>query len=254
MDYKAKMRAAYLKEQAIITNVFKKPWGYLFLNEDNPIFHQANHALITDETDIDDTLEAIKSFYLGKGIEPHIYAFHDDGQLSRIKNRLLAHGYIIENDDEIEMILEHPIVGEASYRQTFKRVTEIDDEFIMKNMSEEERAYFPKAMKLLIKDKNRHFIYGFVDGVSVTSAIIVDYGFGYSVLENVETKERHRNKGYGSELIAFSVDYFRSNMKGRLILAVENEQAKHIYEKYGFVKWDGGSKFWTAHVKLPKKE
>ena len=252
MDYKKNMREAYLREQSIITNTFNKPWGYLFLNEDNPIFHQANHALITDETDIDRTLEEIKSFYQSKGMEPHIYAFHDDDQLDRLRDKLIEHGYTIENDNEIEMMLEKPVIEKRTYRQTFARVTEIDDDFILKNMSEEERTYFPKAMKLLIKDKNRHFIYGFIEGVSATSGIIVDYGFGISVLENVETKVTQRNKGYASELISFIVDYFLANMSGKLILAVENEQAKHIYEKYGFRQWHGGSKFWTASIKISK--
>ncbi len=248
-DYKKLMRSAYLRMQTLVTTTIKRPWGYLFLNTDNPNYHQANHAIITNEARIDEVLEEIKSFYTNHNMDPHIYAFHDDEQLSRIKVALIGHGFTIDNEEEIEMMLEDVVAFPLEYRQTFKRLTHIDDEFIKNNVPLERQSYYIQALKSLINQPSHHFLSGFLGDMAVTSGVIVDYGFGIAVLENVETRETYRNKGYGSEFIAFATAYFITNMSGRLILAVDNPQAKHIYEKYGFRQWLGGSKFWTASLK-----
>lgn len=71
----------------------------------------------------------------------------------------------------------------------------------------------------------------FNNDTQIGSALIIDYGDGEMFLSNFEIDEKYRGMGYGEKSLQYLIDKYGVNS---LVVGVNNEVAKHIYQNVGF--------------------
>lgn len=69
------------------------------------------------------------------------------------------------------------------------------------------------------------------NNTQIGSALIIDYGDGEIFLSNFEIDEKYRGMGHGEKSLQYLIDKYGVNS---LVVGVNNEVAKHIYQNAGF--------------------
>jgi GNAT superfamily N-acetyltransferase len=98
----------------------------------------------------------------------------------------------------------------------------------------------------ILGDKNHHVIVGMVDGMIVSSCVIVVVRNlthdqrPYALIENVITHRAYRNKGYASRVLGFakSVAEGQDCYKIMLMTGSKLESTYRFYEKAGYNRED----------------
>ncbi len=107
----------------------------------------------------------------------------------------------------------------------------------------------------ILNDKNHHIIIGSVNGQIVSSCVIIivpnltNHQRPYALIENVITRQSHRSKGYGSQVLSFakSIAVALNCYKIMLMTSSKQESTYHFYKKAGynsndktaFIQWLG---------------
>ena len=103
-----------------------------------------------------------------------------------------------------------------------------------------------KLWSEIITDKNHHIIGGFVDGILISSCVIIivpnltHNQHPYALIENVITDEAHRNKGYATSILNFARDMARKEncYKIMLLTSSKKEGTLNFYERAGYNRQD----------------
>ena len=242
------------------SNLKETDWGMLFYNEDNPGSHDSNHAIITkcdENTDFDRIIKEIKEFYLSKNLSPRIYSNLIPGQLEKIKDSLIKHGFEFESNDTFYLLHTAECKISEPYTLKIKRVNQGDDlSFIykiwevLKNRSGgADRVYKIVKKRVQLPDYNM-FVGYLEDGTPVTAAAI-EYFDGVGTVDEVETAEAYRGKGYARQLTRFWVEWHYRNYKDRLLhLWYDNPTAGRIYREAGFTDFNWNFESWSAYIDL----
>lgn len=241
-----------------IADYEKCDFGCLFYAEENPTMHDANHAVITKDDDIDKTLEGIKSFYLSKGLTPRIYL--RDGQYESMKSSLIAHGFAIENVGKFEHylltrknriakthLLDIKVIQDCKAIDD-KLLDNINAEYLVSDPDARERL---KCISLRIVNSRDKLYIGYdKSGEPVTMALLCCKNSGLCCLDSVETGKNFQGKGYCRELISKIVD----DCDRPLFLSSENPIAIKIYKEAGFtrIKLRDDNTFWRAYYSAKK--
>ena len=112
-----------------------------------------------------------------------------------------------------------------------------------------------KIWKGMLDDKNHHVIVGKVDGIVVSSCILLivpNLTHGqepYAIVENVVTREDHQQKGYGKIILEYAKNLAITEgcYKISLMTGSKKESTLRFYEKAGynrndktaFIQWFG---------------
>jgi GNAT superfamily N-acetyltransferase len=240
------------------SNLRQTEHGLLYYNEEIPYSNDANHAVITkydENTDFDGIIKEIKEFYLSKNLPPMIYSDHIPGQLEKIKDSLIKHGFEFESFNNIYSIhKEEPKVNEP-YSLNIKRIDKGDDlSFIFKiwKVNENRQGGADRVFSVAEQRKdwtNYHLFVGYLeDGTPVTAAAL-EYFDGIGMVDDVETANAYRGKGYARQLTRFWIDYHCNNYNDRLLYVYyENPTAGRIYREAGFANFDWDFESWSAWI------
>lgn len=242
------------------SNLRETDYGMLFYNEDNRDSHDSNHAIITkynENTDFGRIIKEIKEFYLSKNLSPRIYSNLVPGQFDKIKDYLINHDFEYENYDNYYLIHTAECRINEPYTLKIKRINQGDDlSFIFKIFEVMEnrsggadRVY--KIVEKRIELPDYHMFVGYLeDGTPVTVAAL-EYINGTGLVDEVETAEAYRGKGYARQLTRFWVDWHYKNRKDNLLyLMYNNPIAGRIYREAGFVDFDWKFESWSAFIDL----
>ena len=233
-------------------------YGILFYNEDNPDSHDSNHAVITkynEKSDFDQILNNIKAFYLSKNMMPRIYSNHIPGQLEKIKNHLIKHGFKIERFNNSFLIHQEECKINEPYSLKIRRIEKGEDlSFIYRiwKVNEDRRGGADRVYKIVEQRKdwtNYHLFIGYLEDETPVTAAAVEYFDRIGMVDEVETAKAYRGKGYARQLIRFWIDYHYKNHKDYLLyLYYENPTAGRIYREAGFTDFDWDFESWSAHI------
>ena len=242
------------------SNLQETYYGMLFYNKDNPDSHDSNHAIISkydENTDFDGIIKEIKEFYLSKNLSPRIYSNLIPGQLEKIKDCLIKHGFEFENYDNFYLIHTADCKINEPHTLNIRRINQGDDlSFIFKIFAVLEnrsggadRVYKIVKKRLHLPEYNM-FVGYLEDGTPVTTAAI-EYINGVALVDEVETAEEYRGKGYARQLTRFWVDWHYKNHKDCLLyLMYNNPTAGRIYREAGFTDFDWKFESWSTYIDL----
>ncbi len=229
-------------------------WGYLFCNEDQPSYFDANHAHIHEApSDPKAVIEEVVHFYSSKNITPRFYIYNTENQTKLIEE-LYSHNFKFEE-------LVHPVqlwnrklhARNKNNKITIEKVTEanfneaLDIECSIKEFGGKvvrEKA-FPEEFK---HPSFTHYLLRY-EGAACSTACIFETQ-DQARIETVATIEQFRGKGLIGELIYFlQEEVLKKGMENLWIFPID-EKIEMVYAKNGF---DTVGKFKIGHAFLHGK-
>ncbi|RXI95583.1 GNAT family N-acetyltransferase [Anaerobacillus alkaliphilus] len=242
---------AYL---STFTNKIITDWGYIFYNEDQPMYYDANHAHIYDvPANPTAVIEEVLQFFQTKNIPPRFYLYNLKNQ-EQLLETLKDYQFKIEEFISPVQIWDQKVRTRNSESQiTFERVTEttlteaLDIECSIKEFGGREvreKAYIEEFHHPLFS----HYLLR-KDGIACATACLVEHNH-QGRLESVATLEEFRGQGLIGELIYFiQREAKERNLKNLWIFPI-NETIEKVYVKYGF---ETLGKFTHGHAYLSGK-
>lgn len=185
-----------------------------FYMDDNKDSHDGNHAVLYPEkiSDLEETLEEIKSFYFARQITPRIYHPFIDHYFKNNEAILNNHGFkIIMEEDHRFMTLNAENTIPKSNHLDIRVYTSWQD--CVANdilIPSEEPWEIPVTKRMLEKDETYLFI-GYVDGKACVYSNIHRSCLKNTRFDYIVTAKECRGKGYASELISYIVEYCKRN-------------------------------------------
>jgi len=217
---------------------YDRPWGALFLNEQQPDYYDANHAYVSEQPEyLEKVIDEVVSFYRSHSITPRFYLDHVD-LLSNFIAQLKNNGFQYEEMPQpIQLwnkeltslsIPDHVTVEEVNdtnYRDASWVECQIK-EFGGKVVRE-------KAFETEFKDSRyTHYLLKVNGKPSSTACLFVHENQGR--IESVATIEGNRGKG----LIGFVLQHIQKEAQTmrleNLWVHPINEQVEKVYSRYGF--------------------
>jgi GNAT superfamily N-acetyltransferase len=220
------------------TKCVERDWGYLFFNEEQPDYYDANHVHIhrlVEEPD--EVIKEVCSFYQSKGLVPRFYLYNLDvlgGFISRLKSNHFGYEELISPvqlwDKRVnETSSLEDITIELVTTENFSEALEI--ECSIKEFGG--RAVREKAFKQ--EFQNPQFTYYLLryKGDACATACLFTAG-NQARVESVATLEEYRGKGLIGHLIRHIQSEAVKREIANLWVFPINENIEKIYHKYGF--------------------
>lgn len=220
-------------------------WGYLFVNEDNPLHYDANHAHLSQEvldpSKAEHIVAEVVDFFEPKGIFPRFYLYQPAMQQALL-DELVKQGFKTES-------LPSPIqLWQGQLAQTKPR-TDVEIEPVTRENYEDcllvesvpelgGREIREKAFALEFDHPAfQHFLLR-VNGEPASTLCLLHAGPIVRV-ENVATLPAFRGQGLIGHLIRHAQEKFLSSGGGQLWVCPINERVEKVYSRYGFVTMEG---------------
>ncbi len=233
----------------LFSQAFEKPWGVLFMNPENPISHDSNHAVITRGKNYRKILSEITTSFEEHKITPRIYGCYRKHQLETMEPLLTRLGFSISKNTDTLMIHVPGLNATYPHRLTFKRQTTYDEALFKHLFEPESWVYDLPVQKVSVASPSFHVLVGYWNDVAVVTATITDFSNAIYRIDDVETAPGYRKQGFAREMMSFVVSYFEENIRGLLYLWVSDASAKKIYQEVGFVESDLLQGRWSAYKK-----
>lgn len=221
----------------IFTNVSERDYGVIFYNTDIPESHDSNHAVILDSNQFEYAVKDIKEFYTSRKLTPRLYSSFQDSLSGDMIEVLTSNGFEISDVQITEYLI---LKGESKIKEKptleFKKFTAGSDYAVFEQILDEEDWAFSKdVISRRIQSDDYTLIIGYEGESPVVMASIQFDEYGTGRLDDVNTAQKHRGKGYARQITAYIVDYFRRS-KGKLFYTwAANDTAQRIYIEGGFV-------------------
>jgi GNAT superfamily N-acetyltransferase len=233
------------------TNRTNTSWGYIFHNENQPSYYDANHAHIIEvPQNPGAVIEEVLQFYKERELAPRFYIYDFEKQAKFIEE-LQSYQFQVET-------LVHPVQlwNQASNEHrhndkvTIERVTEdnfheaLEIECNIKELGGREvrEKSFPVEFN---HPSFTHYLLRY-DGAACSTACLFEHEDQIR-LESVATLEEYRGKGLIGELIHFLQDEVKKRGLENFWVFPINERVEKVYLKYGF---DTVTKLTTGHAFL----
>jgi GNAT superfamily N-acetyltransferase len=236
------------------TNRIDTNWGYLFHNEAQPSYYDANHAHILEvPANPKAVIEEVIQFYKNKNLPPRFYIYDPENQ-SELIQELHNHGFKYEElispvqiwNKEIN---QHQPNGQVTIEvvteANFDEALEIECNIAELGGREVREKSFPEEFK---HPAFTHYLLRY-NGVACSTACIFEQN-GLSRMESVATLEEYRGKGLIGELIYFIQKEAQKRGIDDLWVFPINERVEKVYARYGF---DSVGKFKTGHAYVSGK-
>lgn len=220
------------------SNRIDKPWGTLFINENQPNYYDCNHAHIIDKCEQpQDVINEVIQFYESKKIIPrfYIYSLEDQQELIAVLKskgfgyeELVAPVQIWDNRI-IDGMNDSKVVIEKVTKDNYQEALEIEGsikEFggmeVMEKVFEEQFNH-PAFTHYLLR----------YDGKACSTACLYEDG-SQARMESVATLEKFRGKGLVGEIIQHVQKEVTHRGINKLWVFPINETIEKVYQKYGF--------------------
>ncbi len=232
----------------LFSNVQHTDYGMLFFNEEIKDSNDSNHAIITNNVvyDYNRIFEEIINFYEQKNIIPRIYSSLNNGQINKLENMLLEKKFLVEKYNENYWLINQ---SECVINEPYTLEIEIvDNEEKLIHLAEfYDNDWEFTLLKRKIMNKNYRFFTGNINGKSVTIGSI-QYINDIGRIDDVETKEKYRGKGFSRQMIRHLVKYHKEiNNNKILYLWYTNPIAGKIYREAGFIDFEHNFESWAAY-------
>jgi len=233
------------------TNRQNTTWGYLFYNEDQPSYYDANHAHIHEVPENPrDVIEEVIQFYQERNIIPRFYLYNLE-KLTPFIKELDSYKFGFEELISPIQIWNKELNGhkrndrvtiEKVKEENFQEALEIECSIKEFGGREVREKAFPEEFK---HPAFTHYLLRY-NGEACATACIFEHG-NQARMESVATKEAYRGKGLIGELIYFlQAEVKKSGMEDLWVFPI-NEKIEKVYAKYGFTT---AGKFITGHAFL----
>ncbi|PMC40542.1 N-acetyltransferase [Bacillus sp. UMB0899] len=214
----------------------ERSWGYLFYNENQPNYYDANHAHIsTYNGHYEEIINEVIAFYKEKNIIPRFYLSNYEGQaefLELLKNK----GFSFEEFESPVQLWKRKIDIEPNSIVTIEEVTSDnmqDAIHIECQIPELGGSIREKAFKEeFSQDCYIHYLLKY-NGTACSTACIFLYEQD-ARLESVATIKEYRGKGLIGQLIHYIQEDMLKKQVDRLWVHPINERVEKVYQKSGF--------------------
>lgn len=236
------------------TNRMDTSWGYLFYNENQPSYYDANHAQLSIEPlDPKAVIDEVIRFYREKNLIPRIYLYNYDN-LANFINELVVHSFKVEDFiSPVQLWNKKISEREKNSMITIEKVTEenfhdaLHVECSIKEFGGKEvrEKAFPEEFK---HPAYTHYLLRY-NGTACSTACIFANG-NQARMESVATLEEYRGRGLIGELIHHIQQEVLHKGFEHLWIFPINERVERVYQKNGF---DTIGKIKTGHAYLGGK-
>ncbi|WP_051967963.1 GNAT family N-acetyltransferase [Brevibacillus thermoruber] len=218
-----------------------RSWGLLFVNEENPMHYDANHAHVfrpvAGEAEAEAIVRETTAFFSQRGIIPRLYVYAPEDKQPLIA-ALERHGFQTESLPAPMQLWQgvladvRPMEGIAIEPVT---AANYDDCLIVESIPElggrdvREKAF---AMEFAHPDFAHYLLR--VDGEPASSLCLLRAG-EYMRVENVATLPAFRGRGLIGHLLRHAQERFLETGGARLLVFPINDRVERVYRRYGFV-------------------
>ncbi len=229
------LEVAYLDT---FTNRINTSWGYIFYDEKQPDYYDANHAHIHKiPSNPQSIIEEVIRFYRERKITPRFYIYDLENKSDFINELSLYHFYFEELVSPVQVWDKKIMDHKRSDRVSIEKVTEdnyieaLDIECSIKEFGGKEvrETAFAEEFK---HPSFTHYLLRY-DGTACSTACLFEHN-GYVRMESVATREEYRGKGLIGELIYFIQEEVKKRGIENLWVFPINEKIEKVYAKYGF--------------------
>lgn len=234
-------------------NFINTDYGMLYYNMNDPTRTDYNHAHIAKYDEIsnfDVILQDIKDFYTAKNLTPIVYSNFIHGQREKMKDSLIKNGFIIEENYGGQTYLIHTSECKINvpYTLNFKQISNGEDlSCIYEIFDENDKDDADDITEIKMKLPEFNLFVGFLDDNTPVTMANVEYFNGVGLVDDVETAEKYRGKGYARQMMRFLIEYHHKNYKDNLLyLYYDNPVATRIYKEAGFTEAD--VEVWAAYI------
>jgi len=219
------------------TNRLNKDWGYIFYNQDQPNYYDANHAHLNEgQLEFDRIIHEVLDFYQSHNIIPRFY-LHNSEKQARFLEKLTSCNFQYEElTSPIQIWNQSQSIHNQSENVTIEQVTtkNLNDAiFVECSITElggkiREKAFLqefnhPSFTHYLLRYK----------GTPCSTACLFEYKDQIR-MESVATIKEFRGKGLIGELIYFlQSEVTKRGIKDFWVFPI-NERVEKVYTKYGF--------------------
>ena len=239
---------------ATLTTRHDRDWGFLFLNENQPVYYDANHAHIRKPVDhTEKVVDEVISFYQSKNIIPRFYLYNPAEQPALLCE-LKSKGFKYEELVTPVQLWDQKVVNlEDNDTITIEEVTEANYQEALEIECSIKEIGGREVREKALKDEfdhpaYQHFMLRY-NGVACSTACIFAQG-RQARMESVATLEEYRGKG----LIGYIIQHIQQEVEKQgfenLWVFPINERVEKVYSRYGF---DTVMKLTTGHAFLGGK-
>ena len=238
----------------IFTDMEKRDFGVMYHNTANPDSHDSNHAVIINDCDYEKVLGEVKEFYYSKALEPRVYSSLEEGQLQNIRPYLERAGFKVNDYGYTEFLVYN---GKSRITELFtldfRRFNDGDDLSIFNRIFEDEDTVFRTqgVVRRRAVSPDYYLYIGYADDIPV---VMASFQFDENMsarLDEVETAEGHRGKGYARQITRHLTDVFNKHGGKLFFTWAANDTAQRVYVQGGFeVKYKLPA--WSAHIEMER--
>lgn len=233
----------------------ERGFGIMFHDADNFDSNDANHAIIFPDRNYDfqKAINEIKQFYNSKNLEPRIYsclkALGEENRLQILAPYLERAGFEIHDYgyQDYSVYCGRSGITEP-YTLEFRRFNAGDDLNVFSKITDEESAErVKKVISRRVKNPDYYLYIGYINN---EPAVMASFQFDENMtarLDEVETAEAHRGKGYARQMTRHLTGVFEK-AGGKLFFTwAANDTAQRVYTEGGFeVKYK--LHHWSAYI------
>jgi len=239
----------------IFADMEERDFGVMFCNTVNPDSHDSNHAVIFRDCDYEKALREIKEFYLSKKLEPRVYSSLEEGQFQSIRPFLDRAGFKANDFGYTEYLVYS---GKSSinepYTIEFRRFNVDDDLFVFNQIFQDDDTVFrtQEVVRRRAQSPDYYLYIGYKDNIPV---VMASFQFDENMtarLDEVETAEAHRGKGYARQITRHLTNVFEKQGGKLFFTWAANDTAQRVYLQGGFeVKYRLPA--WSACIEMGTK-
>jgi len=234
----------------IFADMEERDFGVMFYNTANPDSHDSNHAVIFRDCEYEKALREIKDFYTSKKLPPRVYSSLEEGLLQRIQPFLEQADFKINDYGYTEYLVYN---GKSAitepYTLDFRRFISGDDLSVFAQIFNDEDTVFrtQEVVRRRAASPDYYLYIGYADN---TPVVMASFQFDEDMtarLDEVETAEAHRGKGYARQITRHMIDTFEKHGGKLFFVWAANDTAQRIYIQSGFeVKYKLPA--WSAYI------
>ena len=172
------------------SKVEKKPYGKIFYNEENPLSHDSNHAIINENANYEVAIKEVKDFYYSRNLTPRVYTLTKNK--SDVGAYLEDHGFNAQKEDVHYFIQTAGSIINITTTLKIVRLKMVDKpvaELLYSDENEGEWSY--KTLSKSIENNNFYLYAGYEDKELVCIASIHTQD-NLSRIDNVFTKKKQK--------------------------------------------------------------
>ena len=233
-------------------DVEERDWGVLFVTPTIRDSHDGNHACVLKHcNDVEAVVDEIVAFYEDRGLAPRVFYLSADDNYPDLKKALRAVGFTIRKEDLIQIYLyQGPSRITPSPDVVVRHVQDVDANMFAALTSIADLR-MAKALQRRGCRQDSWIFVGEIDGQIASVALLERLG-DICRVDEVQTAEWHRGKGYMRAVIHAMVTYYQRCISEPLYLWTDNPIAERLYVEAGFVKLEHSLRSWAASRAKPQ--